>query len=158
MTKGFYALVLLVSAFLSGCTPTVRLYSGHELPSDEIVTLKANEQFNLTLKIDGKLVKNSSSEWFNGQIIQMLPGQHNIEWSWTNSSINFTFYGAGTLNTKAGDEYIIYFDYGVGGVAGYELRSTIYHVTVWATWIENKRTGQVVVGNKPFWADHNCGL
>lgn len=150
---------------LSGCgqySQTIKLYSGPELPQDKVATFLIPYN-NTELIVDGKFV-----EWhrlgpgppYDETIIgttnvrvNLMPGPHSIEWSMSKSNLSWTYHGSGTLETKPGAIYNIHFAYlpMKGQSRPYE---GLYHLKVqdYATWVTDKKTGEVVIGEKPTWA------
>jgi len=150
-----WVFVLLPILFLLGCGPNViRLYPGPELPDDQVATLNTDDPIYVDLsiiKVDGELLEvNAPFGSVTPNIIKMLPCTHEIEWSAEQGGGNWIYQGTGTLNAKAGHIYDIYFGYLPAEPPFHVGRNPIRD---WATWIQNRNTAEVVVGNKPLWAE-----
>lgn len=162
------AFILLGVFVLSGCGQTVQFYSGPELPGDKIATfLIPDNQTELIL--DGKFVEwNRHGHLQEEKVlfgvddvyVKMLPGLHEIEWSLSRPNESWTYRGNGTLDTQSGRNYEIHFQYLPGRTELIYWEVDVYRekklekveVKDYATWITDRKTGAVVVGNKPLWA------
>lgn len=161
--------ILLCSLHVSGCGQTVKLYPGPKLPDSQVATLFFPDN-RANLKIDGKPIEWDHSE--EGKIpeygdddvyVKLSPGLYDIEWDFTYTSRTLTsglrvievgrltYEGKGTLDAKPGHIYVVKYTYLPIGPATPAAVGSLVKVGDHATWIEDYKTGIVVVGTKPSW-------
>jgi len=160
----FWLLGLAAPLVFLGCAKHISLYPGPKLPNSEVAKLTGCN-FALhrmtTLCVDGRQLVPDP----NGGLVasaKVLPGLHEIKWSYKAPTATFTCGGNGTLDAKAGKTYCFRFDYlpssrvltHLDSYRGGETRTYRVSVADHATWIEEQNfwgENEVVVGTKPLW-------
>ena len=125
---------LTIIFFQSGCTEKRKLYPGPKLSKSEVAILKIRKETHVKkLMMDG----GNEVEHISGKNIDcvIVPGKHEISWIGCYPGTSFDYIGAGTLNAKAGKQYVITFSmiYGElikqsGGWSTYNVKS--YETTI----------------------------
>jgi hypothetical protein len=174
--------VSLVSLYTPGCAtppPLVPLYSGPELPKSEVAQLRIFVKISKDLIIDGKeLSEDLMKIWdeYSEQNIltveyihvALLPGKHEISWTkgipgmWTKNpngtSTPVDCKGAGTLNAKAGQKYIISYNVETGEPLGQRYGkyfiTTTYKVKSYDTFIIEIPISEEKEGMPEYWIPH----
>ncbi len=160
-----FLLTLAVCVCLSGCANrTIKLYSGPELPKDQVATVvtTVGDIAWQHLKIDGRpipIIREVGPEFGSLRDITLMPGNHRIEW--TRPGGNWTHELIGNLNAKPGHIYDSYF---CCLEADAKETTKYYHyklvfmqgvaktpISGVAAWMEDRSTGEVVLGNRPSW-------
>ena len=156
---------LAMALVLAGCVQHIHMYPGPRLPRSQVAKLTGHH-FQLyhmtTLYVDGRqLVPDPNGGWIG--TAKVLPGPHEIEWSYKARTATFTHRGSGTLDAEAGKTYCFRFEYlpksrvltDLDIYRGGETRTYRVSVADYATWIEERNfwgQAKVVVGAKPTWA------
>jgi hypothetical protein len=152
---------------------TVELYDDVALSSNEANSTLHVPFGAVKLKVDGKpvnynrwpsdtitmILPKGPAAFAGGNVyVRMLPGVHDVEWSFAYPDIMFIYRGSGTLYTKTGKTYDICFSYRTYDGDSYSFNPnqlTYQHknrVKDYATWIEESETKALIVGERPSWA------
>jgi len=150
-------IIIVFSSFLTGCaTPYTKVYGGPELPSSEIAKIEAYESgrglfhtpdWVLINSVDGKDVGGVHK-------IQVLPGTHRLLVRYQFETVGLLPYLLSeklsprsekelVLEANAGHEYIIKFE------KVYDSSRVLYNYKDVVYWVEDKKTGEIVSGQKP---------
>lgn len=154
--SGFSIFVVLGCLLLSSCaSPAIKTYPGPELSDGQVGTLFVPRIFN-RVAVDGidvplprpeiGLTDQAKAQTFDK--ITMLPGSHEITWSGTLQDANRTYRGSGILRALAGKQYLIRCDF---QVPVSQATSQRLAVTDFTTWIEDGKTGLILVCDRPTW-------
>ena len=159
---------LAIPLLLVGCVQNIHLYPGPKLPDSKVAKLTGPGRYShylfhmTTLHVDGRQLIPDPNGGRLGWA-KVLPGPHEIEWSYKDPTATFTCSGSGTLDAEAGKTYRFYFVYLPSGrektdvyaYPGGEIQTFRVFVKDYATGIEEENLwgeNKVVVGTKPQWA------
>jgi tetratricopeptide (TPR) repeat protein len=144
-------LCLFVVLFACGCTTqTIKFYDGRKLPDRQVATLAF--PLSVDLEIDGKDVVGNTGGLAVTRQVKLLPDTYDIQWRRSGRDYTFVYEGRGVLTVETGERYEIKFDTQLGATrltgtsVGYKHFSS--EVVDYATWIENTKTKEVLVGRK----------
>lgn len=161
--KNTIGTALLMTAILAGVgCATYQAYSGKRRPRGEVALLSASAA---NLIVDGELIDTEDVRW-----IELLPGQHLLEWVYTHSN-NFSEKKALSFDAEAGRRYRLgqrFFPQPhpagpIGEVIEFAVSTALTPITVffpsdpptrppageYYSWILDSRSEQVVAGLAP---------
>jgi tetratricopeptide (TPR) repeat protein len=131
-------------------TQTVSLNNGHRLSSGRIATLLF--PMSVRVKIDGEDVKFKGGAFVTKKQIKLPPDTYDIQWEQSGYHYTFVYEGSGTLRVEPGQTYEIKTDKRLGYTrltgTSINYKHTESVVLDHATWIENKKTKEMLVGRK----------
>jgi hypothetical protein len=156
--KEYWILVLSLVSILNsiGCSPgweygypLVKAYAEPASPNQQFATLIIPSCREIRLQVDGRII-----EWddkFRNVKVELLAGSHTINWTRKGNMRTWIDSGNGTLNAKSNAVYLMKFDYLLDVDGSRFLVEGWRSVKAHTTWIENIKTGEVVIGRSPFW-------
>ena len=125
------------------------------MPDREVAILE--HSYLARILVDQKILEPELGAFTHHVQVKLLPGEYVVEWHEGCGDYNFIHRGYGTLTAEAGHHYLLCNGYlpGMTRFTGNSIDQKYYQTEVlaFASWIEDKDSGRVVVGTRPAWVD-----